>query len=316
MTAAICALILAISGVGGERSDTLKLMFWNLENFFDWRNDSTSVSDAEFSSRGARHWTRKRFNAKANAIAKGILWTAGEKGAMPDVIGFAELENAFVLRRLLHGTALEKLDYGIVHFDSPDPRGIDVGLIYRKGTVEVLEARPVRLDTALVKTRDILFVRLRKGAGEELGLMITHFPSKYGGTAASEPKRRLAAARLASLADSLRAAGLSCIVAAGDFNDTPDNPLFEEMGLVSIGLPLWRRGTGSIKYEGTWELIDLAFASEACADTKMEVVRIPFLLTRDTAYGGDKPLRTYTGPRYQGGVSDHCPLWLEIPLSF
>ena len=76
------------------QEDTLRVMFWNLENFFDYRNDSTSVSDAEFSSLGERRWTKKRFQAKCNAIAKGILWAGSAEGGLPDVVGFAEVENA------------------------------------------------------------------------------------------------------------------------------------------------------------------------------------------------------------------------------
>ena len=138
MKTMILALWLALA----PQTDTLRVLFWNLENFFDSRNDSTSVSDAEFSARGARHWNRKRFTAKNNAIAKGILWAASDQGGLPDVIGLAEVENAFVLRRLLQATALRKLDYGMVHFDSPDSRGIDVALRRRDASrVEVKSKR-------------------------------------------------------------------------------------------------------------------------------------------------------------------------------
>ena len=113
------------------------VMFWNLENFFDYRCDSLSVSDAEFSSFGDRHWTKKRFYTKCNAVAKAILWIGSDEGALPDVIGLAEIENAFVLRRLLGATALRKAGYKIVHYDSPDPRGIDVALLYRTSTQEL-----------------------------------------------------------------------------------------------------------------------------------------------------------------------------------
>ena len=108
-------LLLCLLLAANQPADSIKVLFWNVENFFDWRNDSTSVSDAEFSSQGARRWTRKRFAAKCNAIAKAILWAG-----VPDVIGLAEVENARVLKRLLQETALRKLDYRIVHFDSPD----------------------------------------------------------------------------------------------------------------------------------------------------------------------------------------------------
>lgn len=123
-------------------------MFWNVENFFDWRNDSTTVSDAEFSAKGERHWTWKRFQAKAHAIAKALLWVGDETGRLPDVIGLAEVENAFVLWQLLHKTALRKLDYQYVHYDSPDRRGIDVALLYRSSVLELVSSTPCHLSAA------------------------------------------------------------------------------------------------------------------------------------------------------------------------
>ena len=165
-------------------------MFWNLENFFDYRNDSTSVSDAEFSSFGPKRWTRKRFNAKCNAVAKTILWAGGRMGGLPDVVGFAEVENGFVLRRLLQGTALWKTDYTVVHYDSPDPRGIDVALLYRRSRMKLLDAKPCHIydaDSSIMATRDILMAHF-VGTGGDLAVLINHHPSKYGG-AASEPRR-------------------------------------------------------------------------------------------------------------------------------
>ena len=103
------------------------------------------------------------------------------------------------------------------------------------------------------------------------------------------------------------------IVAMGDFNDTPDNRLFDSIPLINLALPLHNRGEGSIKYDGNWELIDLFFVSGSFADAQMSVLHIPFLETRDRTGGGTKPLRTYMGPRYTAGASDHCPIWLTIP---
>ncbi len=302
----LCCLPLAARG--GER-DSLRVMFWNLENFFDWRNDSTSVSDAEFSSRGERRWTKKRFYAKCNAIAKGLLWTAGEYGGLPDVIGFAEVENGFVLRRLLQSTALVKLDYRIVHYDSPDPRGIDVALLYRSSRLRLVSSKSCHLfqDSTVMATRDILLAHFTAQDGEDVAVLVNHHPSKYGG-AASEPRRLKAVERLKEIKDSLENAGVMNNLAIGDFNDTPDNPAYELLGMKNLALPLHRKGHGTIKYDGSWELIDLVFSSGL--DATMKIVHIPFLEEPDAAHGGTKPLRTYTGPRYRAGVSDHCPVWV------
>ena len=304
--------------------DSLSVMCWNVENFFDWRNDSLTVSDAEFSSRGERHWTWRRFQAKANAFAKALFWVEAETGRLPDIVGLEEVENAFVLRQVLQKTALRKTDYKYVHYDSPDRRGIDVALLYRSSVLELVDSKPCHLYEAdtVMATRDILLCVFRRkidGAPPPFAVLVNHHPSKYGGASESDPKRRIAVDRLRFLADSLAAEGIDKIIAGGDFNDTPDNPVFLrlEPALKPLYSALFRRGEGTIKYDGKWALIDHFYASPALWDSgpSMRILRIPFLLTRDTAHSGDKPLRTYTGPRPTGGVSDHLPILLEISFT-
>ena len=298
------------------QADTLRVLFWNLENFFDNRADSTSVSEGEFSSFGERHWSRRKFETKSRAIAKGILWAASQEGGLPDVIGLAEVENYYVLWHLLRRTALRKLDYSIVHFDSPDPRGIDVALLYRTSRLQKADAKPCHLynpDSTVMATRDILLFVGRQEE-EKTAFLVNHHPSKYGGAAISEPRREVAVRRLAFLADSLRQEGITRIVAMGDFNDTPANPVYKllEPGLRNLAEPLHRQGKGTIKYEGAWELIDMFFVSGECRTEGMKILQIPFLQTPDKGHAGTKPLRTYSGPRYLGGVSDHCPIWINL----
>ena len=377
--------------MGGKE---LTLMFWNVENFFDWRNDSTTVSDVEFSAAGERHWTWKRFQAKANAFAKALFWVEAETGRLPDIVGLEEVENAFVLRQVLQKTALRKLDYKYVHYDSPDRRGIDVALLYRSSRLELIDSKPCHLYAAdtVMATRDILLCVFRRagspvmpdpppspvmpdpdrasittiqeipgqagndesgqagndGKGRDgqdcaFAVLVNHHPSKYGGAAESEPRRRIAVERLRFLADSLAAVGIDRIIAGGDFNDTPDNPVFGllEPVLRPMHMDLSRRGFGTIKFDGKWDFIDHIYVSPALvsvpmspatfdsflgeanrrtdkvgtpsARAQMRILRIPFLLTRDTVHSGEKPLRTYTGPRHTGGVSDHLPVLLEVP---
>ncbi len=336
------------------------VMFWNLENFYDYIDQGTGESDAEFSSRGANHWTKARFFAKCDAIAKMILWVGDRYGSPPSVVGFAEVENGWAVRQIVGSTALRKFGYKVVHYDSPDHRGIDVALIYREEVYELLSSKPCHiyvggggtggngfsegagaaLDAARVMhTRDILLVTLRdRRSGEVTHFAVNHHPSKYGGEAASRPARLAAMTRLKFICDSLRAhdAGTR-IVAMGDFNDTPDNPLFGIFGdtMVNKALPLHRRGLGTIKYQGKWELIDMFIISskmdladaekfvsgnergdrKGCKvkDTcnyRMEIVQAPFHTQNDSAHVGEKPLRTYSGPRYIGGISDHFPIVL------
>ncbi len=311
----LVGLLLGVAA-GAQEDGALRLMFWNLENFFDYRNDSTSVSDAEFSSRGERHWTRKRFRTKCQAVAKTLLWAAGECGGLPDAVGLAEVENRFVLKRLRDDTILRKLDYRILHFDSPDTRGIDVALLYRSSRLELLQAKACHVyagDSTILPTRDILLAHFRQGDGRDLAILVNHHPSKYGGSAVSEPRRKRAVERLRFLSDSLQRLGVERVVALGDFNDTPDAPLYQvlEPSLQNLSLPLFERGEGTIRFEGEWELIDQIWVSQALQTARMRILRPPFLLVPDKAYTGEKPFRTYSGPRYIGGVSDHCPVWMD-----
>lgn len=377
------AFLLLFLLCGHFSPDTLAVMSWNLENFFDWTDGDTGESDTEFSARGSRHWTRKKFEAKARAIGKTVVWAGEEAGCLPDIIAVQEVENAFVLRRLIDRSVLRKLDYAFVHFESPDRRGIDVGLLYRSTTLSLVHAAalPVRA-TALKKgpkkahqvpsqpssdlldtlfTRDILLAQLEDASGRRWSVLVCHFPSKYGG-GDSDWRREAAARRLRAIADSLHAAGEQRILAIGDFNDTPDSPVFrlltqteasassvddrtedrgivgfsstddraEDRGatgtpsadpagktagppLVNLAEPLSRRGTGTIRFEGRWQLIDQAFVSAGLAPScTLSILHPPFLTAHDNVHSGDKPLRTYSGPRYLGGVSDHRPLLLLI----
>ena len=296
---------------GAQEKDSLLVMFWNVENFFDWTDQGIGESDREFSSYGSRHWTKKRFYAKCDAVAKSLMWVGDRYGRMPDVVGFAEVENRGVLKKMLDHTLLRKYDYGIVHYDSKDRRGIDVALMYRKSVMNPLSYTLKTLSG--MSTRDILHVEMGLSGGRTIDFIVNHHPSKYGGSQESENKRMEVMSVLYDLCDSLNAGGRS-IVAMGDFNDTPESPQFAivEGLLENKGKILHERGEGTIRYKGKWELIDDFLVSPGVQTSEMHIPRIPFLMTYDRRYPGEKPNRTYSGPRYIGGVSDHCPILICI----
>lgn len=301
-----------MSDVGSD-STGLLAMFWNLENFFDYKDGGTGASDSEFTPDGARHWNASRFYAKCNAVAKSVYWVADRYGKLPDVIGVAEVENREVLVRMLHSTALRKAGYSIVHYDSSDHRGIDVALLWRNETMELLSSKPCHIGG--MATRDILITRFRcKGDGKEIGCAVVHLPSKYGGGKTAR-KRRMAAERLCSVVDSIYYEGCRDILVMGDFNDVPSAAEFDVLKalMTNLSAPLAARGEGSIRFNGKWNLIDMFWATANMAENSTAaVLKIPFLMTRDNVMGGNKPLRTYVGPSYAGGVSDHCPILVEI----
>ena len=301
------------------KEDPILVMFWNLENFFDWKADAVppNDSDEEFSSYGKKRWTKRKFLSKCDLVAKSILWIADERGRLPDVIGLAEVENRFVLEKLLMETVLRRKDYAIVHYDSPDPRGIDVALLYRKDSLRKITSSPNKVyskDGSRLLTRDILLAGFLRANGDSVAFLVNHHPSKYG--ANSSWRRDVAMERLSEITDSLKVCGWKNIVAMGDFNDTPSSAEEYSSNMINLAAPLAQKGLGTIKYSGKWEMIDMFFVSPDIKKknpcTEMKVERIPFLMVRDNTHSGEKPLRTYSGPRYIGGVSDHCPVTLVI----
>lgn len=311
MKTIVTCMILGLMMTSGQR-DSLGLMFWNVENFFDWHDSLAGDADKEFSSFGAKRWTKRRFNIKCAAIAKAVFSIADEHGSLPAAICFAEVENRYVLKNLIRRTALRKCDYEIVHYDSPDPRGIDVALMYDTTVLTLVHSRPCGLDSIL--TRDILLCQFITGSGDSLAVLVNHHPSKYGGDV-SIPRREAAVALLWHLSDSLRMEGWRSQVALGDFNDTPDSPLYRALEdiMVNISAAAAANGEGTIRFDGKWELIDQCFATpELSGSLSFHICALPFLTVRDNAYSGQKPFRTYSGPKYNGGVSDHYPIYIDI----
>ena len=279
----ILLLVLGVSGRAQDR-DSLLVVFWNVENFFDYHSDDRP-----------QYWSAGRFYAKCDGIAKTLLRIADRYGRLPDAVGFAEVENAFVLRQLVSATTLRKLDYRVVHFDSPDHRGIDCALLCRRSTLPLRGSAPKHVpDSAggILPTRDILLAEF-----DSLAILVNHHPSQLGGKAGPRAQAR---ARLQALTDSLHAAGQPRTLAVGDFNED----LWRE---IRRSEPANDGKRGTIKYNGKWEKIDGGFAA-GFAGVREEVFDDPVLLVPDRSFGGSKPRRTFVGPRYTGGISDHLPV--------
>ena len=310
-------LLMLLSAVGfalrAQENEKKLAMFWNLENFFDWTDQGTGESDAEFSSYGKRHWTRKRFYTKCDAVSKTIFHIGDLYGKLPEVIGFAEIENRGVLEKLCSSTLLRKCGYRIVHFDSSDRRGIDVALLYRTTCYNHLSTslRAPETDGKKLQTRDMLHVSLKDLQTDEIyDYIVCHHPSKFGGEESSIPKRLAAMTALKEMCDSL---GNRNIIVMGDFNDVPSAAQFDMLDdiLVNKSDSLHAAGRGTIRYEGKWDLIDMFLVSSNIeGHSVMDIPEVPFLMTRESRHAGEKPLRTYSGPRYIGGVSDHLPVVL------
>jgi predicted extracellular nuclease len=281
----IMILLLLLLPVSSYSQDSLLVMFWNVENFFDYIDDGTGESDKEFSSYGSRRWTRRKFQKKCDDIAKSVFWTGERYGRIPDVIGLAEVENRGVLWKLLNNTLLRKCGYRIVHYESGDRRGIDVALLYRESSFRILSQSAVTpsMDGEKIVTRDMLQVLLEDDIGQKYNFIVNHHPSKYGGSEASEGRRNAAMVALKEMCDSLSATDSGVpVIAMGDFNDTPDGEQLEILNgvLVNMSDSLFQAGKGTIRYQGKWDLIDMFLVSSCLADSsRMDIVAIPFLMT-------------------------------------
>ena len=171
------------------------------------------------------------------------------------------------------------------------------------------------MDGNRMATRDILYVCLEGSDGDRYHFLVNHHPSKYGGAAATAGKRIAAMNVMLHVCDSLSAAGENNIVCMGDFNDNPDGEALGLAGkrLVNLGKDLHERGEGTIKFSGKWDLIDMFLVSRDMESSAVMEICFPgFLAVRDNTCSGMKPLRTYTGPRYSGGISDHLPIIMIV----
>ena len=316
---------------GKRGDDAMRIMFYNVENLFDPFDDSTKA-DEEYLPGGIRGWTYNRMKRKQINISKVVLSLGGWDA--PEIIGLCEVENRFVLHQLTTDTPLKNFGYKIVHYESPDPRGIDVALLYRPDKFRVLYSAPVSIRfpfDPVSRTRDILFVKGIACKKDTLNIFVNHWPSKYGGSIATIPKRKFVASVLRKHVDSLLAVNPnSNILIMGDLNDSPvDESVAKELGarMDSVGLAphdlynmlagaglSWKKGT--IKFREQWETIDHMIVSlpmlRYTTPHSMQIFDAPFLLQDDEAWFGKKPFRTFYGAKYLGGFSDHLPVYMDL----
>lgn len=307
--------------------------FYNLENLFDTINQP-EVFDEEFTPKGGMRWTSMKYNNKLKNLSYAIS-QLGTDGPFPlkngpAIIGISEIENRGVVEDLIKTGNLANRNYGIVHYDSPDRRGVDVGLIYDKDQFTVESSNSIRLaypaDTAM-RTRDQLLVTGTLG-GERVHVIVNHWPSRLGGEKQSRPRREAAAALTKQIADSvLTADPNSKVIIMGDLNDDPMNTSCsvilgakkdqKEVAPNGYYNPMWSildKGIGSLAYQGSWNLFDQIIVSGNLLGKdrsnlkfiKAEVFNRDFLKQEEGKYKG-YPKRTHAGGVYLNGYSDHFP---------
>ncbi|MGG5507451.1 MULTISPECIES: endonuclease/exonuclease/phosphatase family protein [unclassified Myroides] len=318
------------------------IAFYNCENLFDTVKDPIN-RDEEWTPQGARAWNQKKYQQKLMNVAR-VLSQIGreENPVLPSIIGVAEVENRQVLEDLVQQSSLQRGDYGIVHFDSPDRRGIDVGLLYArkhfvllqstKHTLYLYDQRQKAKDSSAqrrIYTRDQLLV---SGLleGEEVHFIVNHWPSRVGGEKLSSVNREAAAALNRKIIDSLQRINPQAkIITMGDLNDGPfntsvkkilqtegDRTKVQPQGLFNPMDKMAKNGYGTLAYRDHWDIFDHLILTEAFLGKdysswcywKAQIFQKPFMIQTTGQYQG-YPLRNTTN---EPGFSDHFPVYVLL----
>lgn len=329
-----CGTANKMADEGTLTGETVRVLFYNVENLFDTL-DAPGTRDESFLPKGSYQWNGYKYYTKLQRISK-VLLNTGDWN-MPAIVGLCEVENRQVLEDLLQRTPLNSFNYGIVHVESPDERGIDVALLYQQDIFTPIHHQAIGIhfpDDPDDRTRDILYTIGTIGI-DTLHLFVNHWPSRSGGQEASEPKRMQAAATLRGVVDSLLEANPNAkIIAMGDFNDGPtdrsmadvlqatgDSAQLIHPGLYNYMLPFFKQGIGTHKYRQEWNTLDQFVVSTGLLQARRKltadfaaatIIQADFLLEEDPYNPGVRPNRFLLGPRYNGGYSDHLPIVLEL----
>ena len=321
------AVLFSCTSVEKSLQHEYTVVSYNVENLFDTVDDP-KIPDEEFLPVSEKKWDNEKYQKKLTDLAQVISEVNPEE--MPEVVGLVEVENRSVLEDLIKTGKLGGQEYAIIHEESPDYRGIDVAMIYRKDAFQEIshEVLPVVFpDDPEFKTRDILHVtgNIRN---KLVHLFINHWPSRTGGEEQTEPKRILAASVLKKKIDQILAVEPKArIIIMGDMNDEPVNKsLHETLGaaspdsgapLVNLMFPDDVAGKGTYFYNGNWNMLDNLVVSQAVLNGMQVEGRKGNIYSNDWMLyinkTGDKtPNRSYVGDKYVGGVSDHFPVYLKM----
>ncbi len=340
VVALVTSLLITSISLAQERKDynIHTIAFYNVENLFDTEDDPFTFDD-DRTPLGKDVWTIEKYEDKIKNIARVIseIGIDNSKTA-PAVIGLCEIENLQVLEDLISHPLLEKFNYQIIHYDSPDRRGIDVALLYQRSLFTPDDSQSRRLmlfeledPTKRVFTRDQLVVS-GKLNGEVINIIVNHWPSRSGGEAKSNYKREKAAYLNKQIIDSLYQKNpFAKIISMGDFNDDPTNKSFKKVLKTSNNREtikvqelynpmenLAKQGKGSLAYRDSWNLFDQILVSESLLGSRgglqfyqAGIFNMPYLITLNGQFRG-YPFRSYDYSGYTGGYSDHFPVYIYL----
>ena len=307
--------------------------FYTVENLFDTINEP-GVRDGDFTPESKLNWNAEKYQRKLKSIAKVITSIGAEE--LPAIIGLAEVENQEVLKDLINKTNLAGGKYEFVHYQSPDERGIDVALLYRKDYFKPLYSKALGLYFPFDeedRTRDMLYVKGVTVLKDTFHIMVDHWPSRSGGQEKSEPKRKFAASVVRKVVDSIFNTNQRAnIILMGDLNDNPTDVSVSEIlkarkpgnitrhnELYNLALSKFENGEGTL-YWRSWDLFDQIIVSGNILDDNTQLKLDPkeiqilkedwMLFQRDD--GVKVPSRTAGRSAYYGGYSDHLPVYITL----
>ncbi len=313
----------------GLLSSTFTFVQLNCENLFDCEHDSLK-NDYEYLPGSKKKWDSHRYWRKVNNIAREIIAcgdgtgnadgesTNADEWSLPDMVALCEVENDSVMVALTRRSLLRQARYDYVMTESNDERGIDVALLYSPFSFRLISHYPLRVEPVgqLHATRDVLYACGQIKNGDTLHVMVVHAPSRRGGRKASDEYRTRVMQRVMTAVDSIRALSpLAPVLVAGDFNAYSGESTIQQLidgGLTDVSATAKGQhgARGTYKYMGEWGSLDHIFVGEPLKSKVMDcrIGDFPFLLEEDKKYGGVRPRRSYIGPRYKNGYSDHLPL--------
>lgn len=328
----LAVLVIAFSCSQHKMKTPYTVAFYNVENLFD-TIDTPDKFDEEFTPESYKEWNTVRYEKKLADLAKVIC--SIDTVNLPVLLGVAEIENDVVLNDLINQASLKKAKYNIVWHDGPDFRGIDCALLYNPSVFKVDETEFIPILNPAnpeFKTREVVYVKgnLNK---ETVHVFVNHWPSRRGGAEVSEPNRVLVAQVVRKKVDEIFAADANAnIIIMGDMNDEPTNMSLSDVlmansndvvpennQLVNLMYDDCRKGLGSYRYRGDWDMIDNMIVSGALINktkglkTTLDngyIFHKPFMEFVDKN-GETSPNRTY-GRSYYGGISDHFPIYMTL----
>lgn len=302
-------------------SNNVVIGFYNVENLFDIYDDP-NTSDEEFTPFGKKQWDTERYEKKIEDISTVISDLSSKSN--PTLMGLTEVENHDVLSDLIKANALYKTNYKVIHRDNNDSRGIDVAAIYDANTLNVLDYNYYIIDD--LYTRDILHIEGEIAHSEHIHFFITHWPSRRKGERETEYKRLEVAKVLRSKIDKLLNNNPNeRIVVMGDFNDEPSNRSIADYlmktDFFNLHASYENTKKGTVNHKGEWMVFDQIIVSNSLLNDptyKLDKKSGKIYNHQDITFthrdGNKVPSRTYGGPKYYGGTSDHYPVYMSIGL--